>query len=70
MWERRYNSPDNSFDQSNSIAMDPAGNVAVTGFSSVIGGTTDIYTAKYSSASGALLWTNEWTSSAFWVGRE
>ena len=64
MWERRYNSPDNSFDQSNSIAMDPAGNVAVTGFSSVIGGTTDIYTAKYSSASGALLWEKRYDGPA------
>jgi hypothetical protein len=56
LWERRYNGPGNGDDSANAVAVDPSGNVIVTGGSQAIGFNTDYYTAKYAAADGALLW--------------
>jgi len=55
LWERRYNSPANMFDEAQAVAVDSAGNVVVTGFS-VTETNSQRYTAKYASDDGALLW--------------
>jgi uncharacterized delta-60 repeat protein len=55
LWERRYNGPDNDYDTSRAVAVDPQGNVVVTGYTSV-GGYGHCYTAKYAGTDGALLW--------------
>jgi hypothetical protein len=55
LWERRYNGPANGRDWGESVAIDPVGNVVVTG-SSENETDFDYYTAKYASADGTLLW--------------
>ena len=56
LWERSYNGPDNSSDAANSVVVDSAGNVVVTGSSRGASSNDDYYTAKYAAADGALLW--------------
>ena len=62
-WVQRYNGPANSNDRASATALDSAGNVAVTGYSSN-GSNNDYYTAKYAAADGALLWENRYTGPA------
>src|SRR5678815_4899404 len=58
LWEKSYNSgAGNSLDIGNAITADAAGNVVVTGLS--VGGAPlgpGMYTAKYASADGRLMW--------------
>lgn len=54
-WASRYNGAGNSLDWSYAIAMDPAGNVVVTGYSTGAGTGKDYKTIKYNS-SGSILW--------------
>jgi hypothetical protein len=56
LWEKRYNGPANGNDSGNSVAVDGAGNVVVTGISNSANSTPDYYTAKYAAADGTLLW--------------
>ena len=56
LWEHRYNGAANGTDIAYSVGVDSAGNVAVTGSSADATGSLDVYTAKYASANGALLW--------------
>ncbi|MDF7812053.1 SBBP repeat-containing protein [Hymenobacter sp. YC55] len=56
VWATRYNGPDNSYDQAAALAIDPAGNVYVTGSSFNRDGTDDYTTLKYSGTSGQQLW--------------
>ena len=71
LWEKRYDGPGLGVDRATAVAVDGAGNVAVTGFSenatddpnNSVGnyvynenGRTDYYTAKYAAADGHLLW--------------
>ncbi len=58
IWEQRYNSPSNVFDQAVAVAVDAAGNVLVTGRSARTNSQNDFYTVKYAAANGALLWEN------------
>ncbi len=55
VWEKRYNGAVDGRDRGASIAVDAAGNVAITG-ESFNGRAIDMYTAKYAAADGALLW--------------
>ncbi len=55
LWEARYNNPNNGYDYVNDIAVDGAGNAIITGYI-YNGSSQDIYTAKYSGATGALIW--------------
>lgn len=54
-WASRYNGPGNSLDWSYAIAMDPLGNVIVTGYSTGSGTGKDYRTIKYNTA-GTILW--------------
>lgn len=54
-WAARYNGPGNSLDWSYAIAMDPLGNVIVTGYSTGSGTGKDYRTIKYNTA-GTILW--------------
>jgi hypothetical protein len=55
VWIKRYNGPGNFIDVANAIAVDPNGNVYVTGQSSANGASTDYTTIKYD-ANGNELW--------------
>jgi uncharacterized delta-60 repeat protein len=63
LWTNRYIGPANADDRATGIALDTNGDVYVTGYSDVGGGTYGYATLKYSSA-GAPLWTN-----CFGIGR-
>lgn len=54
-WASRYNGGGNSLDWSYAIAMDPAGDVVVTGYSTGAGTGKDYKTIKYN-PNGAILW--------------
>lgn len=54
-WLQRYNGSGNASDSPFFMALDNAGNVYITGYSSGVGTGLDIMTTKYSS-SGTLLW--------------
>ena len=63
-WAKGYNGPASSGDYATAVVVDHAGDVIVTGWSGTGVGRTDatipdyleFYTAKYSGATGALLW--------------
>lgn len=54
-WASRYNGAGNSLDWAYAIALDPAGNVVVTGYSTGAGTGKDYKTIKYNT-SGELMW--------------
>jgi alpha-tubulin suppressor-like RCC1 family protein len=56
VWSKLYGHAAGGQDYAQGVAMDAAGNVAVTGYSKVSGGFWDYYTAKYSALNGSLLW--------------
>lgn len=60
-WVARYNGPGNTLDAVSAVAVDQAGNVIVTGYSSGTG-TEDFVTAKYD-ALGNELWTRRYFGS-------
>ena len=64
LWKQRFDSDVHDGDRPTAIAVDTAGNVAVTGTSYKADGGTRCYTAKYSSASGGLLWQKFYTGPA------
>ncbi|HZJ14201.1 MAG TPA: immunoglobulin-like domain-containing protein [Chthoniobacteraceae bacterium] len=55
-WVQRYNGPANGGDGGNAVVIGKGGEIVVTGASVGVGTGQDIYTAKYASANGALLW--------------
>ncbi|UOG73188.1 SBBP repeat-containing protein [Hymenobacter tibetensis] len=58
LWATRYNGPANGYDLVRDLAVDAAGNVAVTGTSDAGSGTGyDYATVKYTGATGQPLWT-------------
>lgn len=62
LWEKRYNSPADSYDEGRAVAVDQKGDVLVAGVS--FNGITnaDYYTAKYSGTDGALIWERRYDS--------
>jgi hypothetical protein len=56
LWSERYNGPSNGEDAATGVALDAEGNVVVTGKSFDDGDGLDMYTAKYSAATGARQW--------------
>lgn len=59
LWTNRYDGPGSGHDYANSVAVDPNGDLIVTGSSRGAGGNDDYATIKYSSA-GLPLWTNRY----------
>lgn len=55
LWERRFNHPTNRPDFPYALALDASGNVVVNGTADE-GSDTKIYTGKYASANGAIIW--------------
>ena len=55
-WLQRYNGPGNKADYAAAVALDPAGNVIVTGTSYSGSLNPEMYTAKYAAGDGHLLW--------------
>ena len=50
LWQNHFSTPGNKNDLASAVAVDTAGNVAVTGGSDIANGTSDFYTAKYAAA--------------------
>jgi uncharacterized delta-60 repeat protein len=63
LWTNRYNGPADTDDQAYAAAVDPGGNVFVTGASTRSGGNYDYATIAYSGA-GLPLWTNRYNGPA------
>jgi hypothetical protein len=55
LWEHRFDGPTHQIDQIYSVAVDPGGNVAVTG-STFSGTQFDVYVARYAAAIGKSIW--------------
>ncbi len=64
VWATLYNGPANNSDLAFDVAVDNAGNVAVTGKSQNLNGNFDCYTAKYAATTGALLWEKRYNGPA------
>jgi uncharacterized delta-60 repeat protein len=60
-WEKRYDGPGNSTDWPTSIAVDPSGNVYVTGYSYGSSGDVEYATLKYKWDDGTQLWAKRYT---------
>jgi len=59
LWTNRYDGPASGLDFAKSLALDPSGNIIVTGWSTNNGNGYDFATVKYSNA-GLPLWTNRY----------
>jgi uncharacterized delta-60 repeat protein len=57
LWTNIYNGPGSSTDQAKAVAVSANGNIYVTGFAIISGGSADYATIAYS-GSGVTLWTN------------
>lgn len=56
IWEVRFDGPSHLDDEPFSITADSAGNAIVTGYSHDANGEQELYTVKYRSADGVVLW--------------
>ncbi len=65
LWEKLYNGSATYITSSGfCVAVDSAGNVAITGVSRDLNGIGDYYTAKYASSDGTLLWERRYNGPA------
>ncbi len=64
IWKRVYNAPGNGPDAVKEIALDPSGNVIVTGYGNNISVGNDFWTMKFSS-SGDSLWSRYFNDASF-----
>lgn len=66
LWESRYFNNSGSFnpDEAAALALDENNDVYVTGYSNETGQAYDIFTQKYSSSTGAQLWSKRYNGSA------
>ena len=64
LWEVRYSGPGNLHDEGVAVAVDAQGNALITGYSHGQDGQQQIYTAKYRSSDGALLWQKSYSGAA------
>jgi uncharacterized delta-60 repeat protein len=64
LWEVRYSGPGNLNDEGFGVAVDAQGNPVITGYSHGPDGRQEIYTAKYRSTDGALLWEQSYSGPA------
>ena len=62
LWAVTFNGAANMADEGNALALDAAGNAVVTGYTTTAAGNTNVFTAKYAAADGALLWQSIYTS--------
>ncbi len=58
-WTARYNGASNGYDEGKALAVDAAGNVYITGYSSTLGANNDYLTIKYDPA-GAQEWLTKY----------
>ncbi len=66
LWTVRYDGPDQGQDFASDLAIDPAGDVYVTGASQALGSTgTDILTIRYRGSDGTALWSSSYSSPNF-----
>lgn len=64
IWQKRYNGPGNSYDEGVVVRTDTGGNVVVVATSTGSSGNDDIYTVKYSAATGTVLWEKRYNGPA------
>ncbi|UOQ64713.1 SBBP repeat-containing protein [Hymenobacter volaticus] len=60
LWATRYNGGGNSYDEATGVALDAAGNVAVTGFANTGNNNWNYVTIFYASANGQRVWLREY----------
>ncbi|MBI3851739.1 MAG: tandem-95 repeat protein [Verrucomicrobia bacterium] len=61
IWTNRFNGSGNGNDQAAAIAVDPSGNVVLTGSAlRNVGGSNDIVTVKLNATTGSIIWTNQY----------
>jgi hypothetical protein len=63
LWEKRFNGDVNGSDYANAVAVDPNGDVVVTGYS-WNGQDNDYYTVKYAGTNGSVLWGQRFNNGA------
>jgi hypothetical protein len=63
MWQRRYDGPSHKIDRPEAIALDNAGNVYITGSTSIDQNNIDYLTMKLAGSNGAILYTAQYNGS-------
>ncbi|UOQ68763.1 SBBP repeat-containing protein [Hymenobacter volaticus] len=64
VWQARYNGAGNSYDEATGVALDAAGNVAVTGYADTGNSNWDYVTIKYAAMTGQQTWAQAYNGAA------